>query len=78
MRVAAHLPAIRVVHSDTLRDRLNVHLQLLCANLGCDAIEARVLFAAGKQSIVAHGEAAAADGDLQRLKRIPRQRRKGI
>jgi hypothetical protein len=64
--------AARIVHSETLRSRLNARLAVLCAELGIAAIEARALFAAGKQSIVEHGEAAAADGDLQRLKRYPR------
>ena len=62
---------IRVVHSETLRSRLNHHLALLCASLGCDAIEARALFSAGRQTIVEHGEAGAAEGDVMRLKRIP-------
>ncbi|WP_428668095.1 hypothetical protein [Reyranella sp.] len=61
-----------MVHSETLRERLRVHLALLCANLGCDAIEARVLFSAGSSSIVEHAAAGAADGDVARLKRWPR------
>lgn len=63
----------RIVHSETLRTRLNLRLQVLCAELGIAAIEARALFAAGQSSIVEYGEAAAAEGDLQRLKRTPRR-----
>ena len=66
------MPASRVVHSASLRERLRHHLALLCANLGCDAIEARALFSAGPHSIVEHATAGAAEGDVQRLKRIPR------
>lgn len=59
----------RIIHSETLRARLNARLAVLCGELGIAAIEARALFAAGRNSIVEYGEAAAADGDLQRLKR---------
>jgi hypothetical protein len=68
----------RIVHSETLSTRLNARLAVVCAELGIAAIEARALFAAGKNSIVAYGEAAAADGDLQKLKRYPRADRAAL
>lgn len=64
----------RVIHSETLKHRLEVHLQLLCANLGCDAIEARVLFSAGRNSVVERGTAGAIEADVQRLKRMAGER----
>lgn len=65
--------AARIVHSATLQQRLAHHLALLCANLGCDAIEARALFVAGRNTKVEEATAGAADGDVMKLKRWPRR-----
>jgi hypothetical protein len=62
----------KVVHSTTLQDRCAYHLSMLCAVLGCDAIEARAMWSAGDSTIVVQAEAGAADGDVMRLKRWPR------
>lgn len=62
----------KVVHSTSLQSRAEHHLALLCANLGCDAIEARVMWRAGKQIMVALVDAGASEADVMKLKRIPR------
>lgn len=66
----AHRP--RVVHSTTLKERCEYHLSMLCATLGCAAIEARAMWEAGDSTIVVQVEAGAAEGDVMRLKRMPR------
>lgn len=66
-------PDLRVVHSMTLRARLEHHMALVCATLGCAAIEARAMWEAGDNTLIAQVEAGAAEGDVMRLKRIPRQ-----
>jgi hypothetical protein len=62
----------KVVHSTSLQSRATHHLSLLCAELGCDAIEARAMWSAGDSTIVVQVEAGAAEGDVMKLKRIPR------
>lgn len=62
----------KVVHSLTLQERCRWHLSMLCASLGCDAIEARAMWSAGDSTIVVQAEAGAAEGDVMRLKRMPR------
>lgn len=62
----------RVVHSMTLQQRCEYHLSMLCGLLGANAIEARAMWEAGDSTIVVQAEAGAAEGDVMRLKRIPR------
>lgn len=62
----------KVVHSLTLQERCAYHLSMLCGVLGCAAIEARAMWEAGDSTIVVQAEAGAAEGDVMRLKRIPR------
>jgi len=61
-----------VVHSTTLKHRVAHHLSLLCGVLGCDAIEARVLWRDGRLLTLVEADAGAADGDVAKLRRIPR------
>lgn len=59
----------KVVHSMTLEERARYHLTMLCATLGCDAMVAKVMWSAGKQTLFAQVAVGAAEGDVQRLKR---------
>lgn len=62
----------RVVHSTTLKERFEHRLSMLCATMGCAAIEARAMWAAGNNTIVEQVEVGAAEGDVMRLKRMKR------
>lgn len=62
----------KVIHSTTLQDRLHHHLSVVCGILGCAAIEARAMWEAGDNTIVTQVATGAAEGDVMRLKRIPR------
>lgn len=61
----------KVVHSMTLEERARYHMTMLCATLGCDAIVGRVMWSAGNQTIVAKVAVGAAEGDVQKLQRLP-------
>lgn len=66
----------RPVYSTTMKAALERNLALLCANLGCLAIEARALWDDGESPpMVGEAVAGAAEGDVMRLKRI---RRRGV
>lgn len=65
----------RPVWSTTMQGQLERQLALVCASLGCLAIEARAMWETGEHTIVGEAEAGAAEGDVRRLKRI---RRRGV
>jgi hypothetical protein len=60
------------VHNLSLQDQVEHGLALLCAQLGCAAIEARAMWTAGDSTVVAQAIAGAAEGDKMRLNRWPR------
>jgi hypothetical protein len=60
----------RPVLSTTMGDQLGRRLQLICADLGCLAIEARALWNDGGVDFLGTAEAGAAEGDVLRLKRL--------
>jgi hypothetical protein len=63
----------QLVRNPTLQARIEHHLALLCANLGCLAIEARAIWPAGDSTVIAEAVAGAAEGDVQFLQRLTRE-----
>lgn len=63
----------RPVYSTTMKAALERNLAVMCAQLGCLAIEARALWEEGDVALVGEAVAGAAEGDVMRLKRIKRR-----
>lgn len=63
----------RPVYSTTMKAQLERRLAVVCAELGCLAIEARALWVDGPNTIIGEAEAGAAEGDVRRLQRHPRR-----
>ena len=63
----------RPVYNTTLKAQLERQLALVCASLGCSAIEARAMWDEGDHTLIGEAVAGAAEGDVMRLKRIKRR-----
>lgn len=64
----------RPVYSTTMKAQLERRLALVCAELGCLAIEARAMWAgAGAELIIGEAEAGSTEAEVQVLKRHPRR-----
>lgn len=56
-------------YSEVLKHQVERRLALLCGQLGCAAIEARVMWVEGDSTVIARAEAGACEADVARLKR---------